>query len=290
MEANLAELKKGGFLKQVQSDYFAVRLRVAGGNLTLGQLETIQRVATKYGQGYVHLTTRQGMEIPFIRLRDVENVRQELLAGGVRLGVCGGTVRGVMACQGSALCPHGLIDGKELAGQIDDAFYAAPVPGKFKISVTGCPRSCAKPQENDLGFEAAVIPACHTESCIACGICAEACLAGAISLAAGLPVIVREKCTRCGDCLAACPTGAWRAAQVGVKVWAGGRIGRDPKLGEAVVSFLPLEQLPKIIETTLTFFRQYGKTRERFGKTLERVGKERYLEALQPYIYGSSGF
>lgn len=280
MEINFAELKKGGFMKQIQKDYFAVRLRVAGGNLTLAQLETIQRAAKTYGNGYVHLTTRQGMEIPYIHFKDIEAVRRELLDGGVKLGVCGGTVRGVMACQGSAMCPHGLIDGKELSEQIDAEFFAAPVPGKFKIAVTGCPRSCAKPQENDFGFEGAVKPAFKREECINCDLCAETCPSGAIIMEDGFPVMDRDKCVHCGNCVASCPTAAWTAGEQGVKVWAGGRIGRDPKLGNVAIKFLPLEKIPQAIQASLEFFREHGKTKERFGKVIERVGWERYLEVL----------
>lgn len=281
MELNVAELKKGGVLKQIQKDYFAIRLRVAGGNLTVDQLATIQRVAQKYGQGYVHLTTRQGMEIPFIHMKNIDAAREELLAGRVRLGVCGGTVRGVMACQGSAACPHGLLDCKTLAQEIDREFFAAPVPGKFKIAVTGCTRSCAKPQENDLGFMGAVKPELKAEYCIGCGVCVTACPAGAIAMQGGLPALDLKKCTRCGDCTAACPTIAWYPGQLGVIVWAGGRIGREPKLGEQVIAFLPLEKIPAVIAASLDFFREHGKPKERFGKVLERAGYDRYREVLK---------
>jgi dissimilatory sulfite reductase (desulfoviridin) alpha/beta subunit len=280
MEMNIAELKKGGFMKQSQKDYFAVRLRVAGGNLTLAQLETVQNVATKYGNGYVHITTRQGMEIPFIHFNDVDAVREELLAGGVKMGVCGGTVRGIMACQGSYMCPHGRIDAKELSAQLDEQYFGAPVPGKFKMAVTGCPRSCAKPQENDFGFEGAVKPVFHKEFCISCGLCADICPSGAITMDGYFPVIDMEKCIHCGECVASCPTAAWKAGEPGVKVWAGGRIGREPKLGEVVVDFLPLDKIPAVIEASLEFFREHGKTKERFGKVIERIGWDRYREVI----------
>jgi anaerobic sulfite reductase subunit C len=278
---NLGELKKGGFIKQIQKDYFAVRLRLAGGNLALEQLEAINAIAAKYGSGYVHLTTRQGIEIPFIHFNNIEDVRRELADANIGLGVCGGTVRGIMACQGTALCSHGLIDAKALSAQIDTSFFGAEVPGKFKISVTGCPRSCAKPQENDLGFEGAVMPAFNSKTCISCGVCAQVCPTGAIVMENFFPVLDSELCSRCGDCLSACPTAAWQPGSTGVKVWAGGRIGRDPKMGQVVLEFLPLEKISAVIEASLQFFRRHGKARERFGKTIERTGRELFREVLK---------
>ncbi len=281
MEMNIAELKKGGFLKQLQKDYFAVRLRVAGGNLTLEQVETIHQVAKKYGKGYIHLTTRQGMEIPFIHFEHIDAVREELRAGGVELGVCGGTVRGVMACQGSYMCPHGHVDAKALSRQLDEQFFAAPVPGKFKISVAGCNRSCAKPQENDLGFGGVLRPALREKDCISCGLCADLCPVAAITMQDGYPLLSREKCIACGECVTACPSGAWREGEAGVRVWAGGRIGRDPKLGEVAISFMPITKIPAAIEASLAFFREHGRSKERFGKVIERIGWEKYREAME---------
>ena len=78
MSANYKELKKGGFMRQRQPNYFSMRLKSVGGQFTAEQLGTIQSVATKFGKGYIHLTSRQGIEIPFIHLDDVDAVKKAL--------------------------------------------------------------------------------------------------------------------------------------------------------------------------------------------------------------------
>ena len=56
-DINFTELKKGGFMKQKQKDRFSMRLKTVGGQITAQQLQTIEDVAQKYGQGYIHLTS-----------------------------------------------------------------------------------------------------------------------------------------------------------------------------------------------------------------------------------------
>ena len=100
MAVDYSTLKKGGFMRQKQKNNFSLRLRVVGGNLTAKQLAKIAEVAENFGDGYVHLTSRQSVEIPFIKLDDVENVKAALAEGDVEPGVCGPRVRTITACQG----------------------------------------------------------------------------------------------------------------------------------------------------------------------------------------------
>ena len=78
MAVDYATLKKGGFMRQKQKNNFSLRLAVVGGNLTAKQLAKIAEVAEKYGDGHVHLTSRQGVEIPFIKLDQIDEVKAEL--------------------------------------------------------------------------------------------------------------------------------------------------------------------------------------------------------------------
>ena len=99
MAVDYATLKKGGFMRQKQKNNFSLRLAVVGGNLTAENLQIIAKVAEKYGDGHVHLTSRQSVEIPFIKLDDVEEVKEVLATGGCKPGVCGPRVRTITACQ-----------------------------------------------------------------------------------------------------------------------------------------------------------------------------------------------
>lgn len=152
-------LKQGGFLRQRQKeDFFSIRLRIVGGQLTAEQLRALADASEKYGRGEVHITARQGMEISYIPFEDADAVLDELEARGVRQGTCGPRVRGVVACQGNRICPRGLIDAGDIARKIDDRYFAMELPGKFKFGVTGCPSSCIKAQENDLGVMGGLEP------------------------------------------------------------------------------------------------------------------------------------
>lgn len=69
-------------MRQKQKDNFSLRLAVVGGTLTAENLRKIAEVAEKYGDGHVHLTSRQGVEIPFVKLQDIDEVKDSLAQGG----------------------------------------------------------------------------------------------------------------------------------------------------------------------------------------------------------------
>ena len=83
-KVDYAALKKGGYMRQKQKGYGSLRLAVIGGNLTAENIKKVAEVAEKYGRGYVHMTSRQGIEIPFIKVEELAEVKEELAKGGVR--------------------------------------------------------------------------------------------------------------------------------------------------------------------------------------------------------------
>ena len=204
MAVDYATLKKGGFMRQKQKNNFSLRLAVVGGNLTSENLLKIAEVAEKYGDGHVHLTSRQSVEIPFIKLEDVEEVKAELEKGGCKPGVCGPRVRTVTACQGNQICPSGNIDSYHIAQELDKRYFARELPHKFKFGVTGCQNNCLKAEENDVGIKGAEKVKWNESECISCGVCEKACRTGAISIEDGKVIVNEDKCNYCGRCSKSC--------------------------------------------------------------------------------------
>jgi dissimilatory sulfite reductase (desulfoviridin) alpha/beta subunit len=272
MVVDYAALKKGGFMRQKQKDLFSLRLKVVGGELETTQLQAIAEIAEKYGRGNVHLTARQGVEIPFIKLADVEKVRDELTVRGVFTGVCGPRVRTVTACQGSAICPGGCIDTYDLARQISERYFGRELPHKFKFGVTGCRNNCLKAEENDLGIKGVYLVSWSSEACTLCGVCVKACREKALSVREAAIVMDEKLCNNCGRCAKACPTGAWKG-EPGYLLSFGGTFGNRIAQGRQILPPLKdTEAFFRVADAALDFFDQHGKAGDRFLAAIERAG------------------
>ncbi len=286
MEVNYAALKAGGFMRQIQKDHFSLRLRVVGGTVTTEQLAAILDVAGRYGHGYIHLTSRQGIEIPFIRLEDIDEVKKALAEGGVQPGVCGPRVRTVTACQGGRCCPSGCIDALDIAEALDERYFGRQLPHKFKFGVTGCQNNCLKAEENDFGVKGGLIPSWNAEACILCGVCVKACRQQAIRVEEGRIVLDPERCNYCGRCVKACPTEAW-TGESGYLVSFGGTFGNSIRKGASLLPILrDRETLFRVADATIDFFSRYGNPGERFAQTLDRVGWEKLQESVEAAVDG----
>jgi anaerobic sulfite reductase subunit C len=281
-EVDYKALKKGGFMRQVQKDRFSMRLRIVGGQIRADQLQKVAEIAQKFGHGYIHMTSRQGIEIPFIDLQDIDAVKKELSEAGLQPGACGPRVRTITACQGESICPSGLIDTTSLAKELDDRYFAKELPHKFKLGVTGCANNCLKAEENDLGIKGGIRPVWQEDACNYCGLCQAVCPVKAIEVQAGTTVSFNEEaCTYCGKCVKACPAEAWQGEK-GFLVSFGGLFGNKIAVGKQVMPLvLSKESLFQVVDRTLAFFQKYGKPSERFRHTLDRVGWELLEKELE---------
>lgn len=288
MAVDYAALKANGFMSQKQKDMFSMRLRVVGGTVTTEQLTTIAAVAKKYGQDYVHLTSRQGVEIPFIRLEDIEAVKAELAEGGVQCGSSGPRVRTVTACQGGRCCPSGCIDALDVAIKLDERYFGRTLPHKFKFGVTGCQNNCLKAEENDVGVKGCMTVEWNAAACVFCGKCVKSCRAGALAMGGGQILRKETKCTHCGKCVKCCPTGAWEGKS-GFLLSFGGTFGNRIQKGRELLPIIEDEEtLFRVTDAAIEFFAEFANAGERFSGTIDRVGMERLRERLEAAYQGGT--
>lgn len=285
-DIDYATLKKGGFMRQKQKGYFSLRLGVVGGQVTSGQLAAVINVADTYGKGYIHLTSRQGIEIPFINIRDIDAVKEALAEGGIAPGVCGPRVRTVTACQGNAVCPNSCIDTGSIAQELNDRYFGKELPHKFKFGVTGCQNNCLKAEENDCGIKGGLAVKWVSDKCIACGLCVKVCRACAITLEDGRITIDPDKCNNCGRCAYSCPTESYDTEE-GYYVYFGGLFGNTISKGTSLVPFIKdRDTLFAVCDAALNFFNENAKPGERFKFTLDRVGEDKFREKVMEAYNG----
>ena len=161
-------LKWVGLYPQRQGgDAFMMRVKVPGGFLTADQAREIGVVAEAFGEGpddsavfgnrYADLTTRQDIQIHWIRIGDVPRIWERFAEVGVTtIQACGDSARNVLSCPVSGVDADELFDALPTAVAITEFFTGnreyANLPRKFKISVTGCRENCAQAEIQDIGL------------------------------------------------------------------------------------------------------------------------------------------
>ena len=272
-------LKLEGFMQQQDKEYFSLRVLTEAGNLNSDEMYCLSQISELYGKGYMGFTTRQCIEIPWIKEDLIPEVRKMIKKAGLKTGGTGLRVVAVAACKGK-LCKYGLIDSQEIAKKLDEKFLGIDLPGKFKIGVTSCPNNCVKAPISDLGFMAQSEPRVEVDMCKGCRICERTCKANAIEIADKKAIINYDKCISCGQCVKACPFKAMKLKKEGIAVFIGGKFGRELRIGNRLKKLFGPDELEGITEKVITYYKDNAIQGERLGKTIDRLGIQHIKEAL----------
>jgi ferredoxin-nitrite reductase len=167
-------LKWVGLYPQRQGgDAYMMRVKVPGGRMTAVQAREIGLVADVLGEGpdesamfgnrYADLTTRQDIQIHWIRIGDVPRIWQRFERVGLTtIQACGDSARNVLCCPVSGFDSSEAFDALPIALEISEYFTGnreyANLPRKFKMSVTGCLEDCAQAEIQDIGLWPARLP------------------------------------------------------------------------------------------------------------------------------------
>lgn len=293
MDVNTKKLKKNAFRVTKERGLTASRIRVPGGHLEAKYLGKIQEIAETYGNGTVHITSRQGFEIPGISYEKMPEVNQELqnLIDGLEInqeqegeGYPASGTRNITACIGNHVCPFACYDTTGFARRIEKEVF--PNDLHFKIALTGCPNDCAKVRMHDFGIMGMTEPRFEPQRCVGCGACVKACTkksVGALKTVNYHPQRNAEKCIGCGECVLNCPNMAWtRSDKKYYRLTLLGRTGKkNPRMGQDFIKWIDEDSIIKIIRNTYDYVEKYidpdapgGK--EHIGYIVDRTGFEEF--------------
>ena len=276
---DLNVLKAKGIIAQKQEGYFAIRFLSRAGYFSADEMRSLADIAHKYGNGRMGLTSRLTVEIPYIKADDLEEVLKFCKERNLRVGGGGPSVRAILTCKGT-VCKHGLVDTDKLAREMEERFLMRQLPGKFKISILGCPNSYGKAQGNDLAFLAVRKVQLDEERCVLCKKCLKVCPDHAFTVNDGILGIQEEKCSRCGKCIPVCPVGAFQQEEVEFLIFLGGRLGKHSRLATPYFKTCKEGEIMEITEKVLTYYEKVASPKERFAEVIERIGQEEVEYAL----------
>ncbi len=162
---DVERLKWWGIFLRRQSEgepgYFMIRIRIPNGIATAAQVREIATISAERGRGIADITTRQQIQIRWIRIEDVPEILERLRRAGLTTLQTGmDNVRNVVGCPLAGLLPTELLD----ASPVVRAFTARIVgnraytnlPRKFNVTITGCRENCTHAQTQDLALVPAV--------------------------------------------------------------------------------------------------------------------------------------
>lgn len=280
------QLKSQGYLPSRDGEHVAVRIITENGVLSTEQLAVLSDVAKTYGRNEITFTTRLTAEIPWIKYEDVDAVKEIFAKNDIVTGGTGKKVRPIVGCKGT-YCVFGLYDTQAFTKKLHKLFYEGyrdvDFPHKVKIAVGGCPNNCVKPDLNDIGLVGQRSPLFNNDLCRGCKKCQIelTCPVGAPKVVDGKLQIDPTKCNSCGRCSYKCPFKAVTPAEPALKIYIGGRWGKEFCRGIALDGQYSQEEAVKTIEKVMLLFKQEGYFGERFASVVTRLGADNVKKMLE---------
>lgn len=299
MSINTKKVKKNAWRITKKRGKTALRIRVPGGHLNVKHFDLLKEIANRYGNGTVHITSRQGFEIPqidFENMQEINNIIAPYITEievlhGVEIdtpleGYPAAGTRNISACIGNRVCPFANYDTTAFAYEIEKTAF--PNDYHVKIALTGCPNDCIKAHLQDIGIIGQVDRQYDEYRCISCNACVKNCkrrVTGALSMVNYKIKLDKTRCIGCGECIMKCPTNAWhRNPQNFFRVVVMGRTGKkNPRLAATFLEWVDKETIIKVIKNLYIYIDKFidkdspdGK--EHVGYIVDRTGYQVFKE------------
>ena len=154
-------LVHGTYGQRQEGDRSMLRAKIPQGILSAEQLERLADVAERFSRGFLHVTTRQNVQLHFVRLGEVGAAMQALADVGLTTReACGNAVRNVTTSPTAGVAADEVFDPAPYAEALTRFLLRHPLsstlPRKFKIAFSGGGADHAFASINDIGWHARI--------------------------------------------------------------------------------------------------------------------------------------
>lgn len=151
----------GLYAHNTKDGHFMLRAKVTQGVLTADQVDAFVEITERYGRGVIDCTTRQCVQVHWIRVENIPDVFARLEAVGLTsVGACGDITRNLVGNTLSGLAADEVADGLGTATLVHEHFLGdkrfSNLPRKFKISINGRPTGQGRGLINCLSLVGAI--------------------------------------------------------------------------------------------------------------------------------------
>lgn len=141
---------------------FMMRVKIASGMLSSAQLRTIGELSRRLGRNDGELTTRQNIQLHWLKLENLPDVFSTLeQAGLTSMGACGDCVRNITGCPVTGIDADELFDATPLVREAAGFFYGnreySDLPRKHKITISCCAYHCNAPAINCIALVGTIL-------------------------------------------------------------------------------------------------------------------------------------
>jgi len=248
--------RKGGIIRERNSQLYTIRVRIPGGVLTPDMVLGIGRITRRLGIGSLHITTRQTVEIPHIEQNKIPSLLRSLEKIGIGIGAEHDEVVNITACPGNKRCKLANIGTDTILDNLDRAHFGKGMPIRVRIAVSACPNGCTSERLSEIGITGLRMPIRNQGKCTGCGTCANTCKENAIVTVNGRLTLDTEKCMECGMCIDSCPFQIIRGLGPYYMITVGGRRGRHPQLGRELIRGSSAEKAVEIVNRVVDWIRR----------------------------------
>lgn len=146
-----------GIYEQREAGTYMLRARLPAGMLLPEHMRAAANVASTQGDGTLHFTSRQDLQVHGVSLDRIYPAAAALAEAGLSTkGGGGNTVRNVAACHQAGVCPLEVFDITPHVIAVTEFLLPDPLsfqlPRKYKLAFSGCSKDCAGATVSDLGF------------------------------------------------------------------------------------------------------------------------------------------